>query len=75
MSTPARFGLQRPRHGKWIAGVCAALADRFNVRVTFVRIVFIVFGITGVGELVYLALWVLVPKQPQAVGTVRIPRR
>jgi phage shock protein C len=54
--------LVRPRRSKLIAGVCAALADRFGVSVTLVRIGFVLFGLFGVGELVYIALWILIPK-------------
>ena len=52
----------RPRSGKVIAGVCAALADRFGVSRTLVRVGFVFFGLFGVGELVYLALWIIIPK-------------
>jgi phage shock protein C len=54
--------LVRPRRSKLIAGVCAALADRFGVSVTLVRVGFVLFGLFGVGELVYIALWILIPK-------------
>ena len=54
--------LVRPRQGKVIAGVCAALADRFGLSRTLVRIGFVVFGLVGVGELVYIALWIIIPK-------------
>ncbi len=54
--------LVRPRDGKMIAGVCAGLANRFGVSTTLVRILFVIFGLTGAGELVYLVLWILVPK-------------
>jgi phage shock protein C len=54
--------LVRPRHGKVIAGVCAALADRFGLSRTLVRIGFVLFGLFGVGELVYIVLWIVVPK-------------
>ena len=63
----ARFRtLQRPARGdgRVIAGVCAALADRFGVSRTLVRLLFIVFGITGAGEIAYLVLWILIPKRP-----------
>ena len=53
--------MARPRNGKIIAGVCAALADRFGVSRTLVRIGFVFFGLFGVGELVYIALWILIP--------------
>ncbi|MCA2211271.1 PspC domain-containing protein [Jidongwangia harbinensis] len=54
--------LVRPRHGKMIAGVCAGLADRFGLSRGLVRVGFVLFGLFGVGELVYLVLWVLIPR-------------
>lgn len=55
--------LVRPRSGKIIAGVCAALAARFGVPKFLVRVGFVVFGLVGVGELVYIALWIMIPKE------------
>ena len=55
--------LVRPRHGKLIAGVCAALAARFGVPKFLVRVGFVIFGLVGVGELVYIALWIMIPKE------------
>ena len=54
--------LVRPRRGKIIAGVCRGIADFFGISVGWVRIGFLLFGIFGVGELVYLILWVVLPK-------------
>ncbi len=59
--------LVRPRRGKWIAGVSAGLAERFGVSAGLIRIIFVLTGIFGVGELVYLGLWIVMPKQ-QATG-------
>ncbi len=55
--------LVRPRSGKLIAGVCAALAARFGVSKFLVRLGFIIFGLAGVGELVYIVLWIMIPKE------------
>ena len=55
--------LVRPQQGKMIAGVCAGLSERFGVSVTLIRILFVVFAITGAAELLYLILWVVVPKE------------
>lgn len=55
--------LVRPRNGKLIAGVCAALANRFGLPKFLLRLGFIVFGLVGVGELVYIALWIIIPKE------------
>ena len=54
--------LVRPREGKWIAGVCAALADRFGLSRGLVRILFVVFGLVGAGELAYIIMWIIIPK-------------
>jgi phage shock protein PspC (stress-responsive transcriptional regulator) len=56
--------LVRPRSGKVLAGVCAALADRFGLSRGVMRLAFVLFGLFGVGELVYIVLWVLIPKAP-----------
>lgn len=56
-------GLVRPRSGKLIAGVCAALAERFGVPKFLVRIGFVIFGLAGIGELVYIILWIMIPKE------------
>jgi phage shock protein PspC (stress-responsive transcriptional regulator) len=51
-----------PGGGRIIAGVCAALADRFGVSRFLVRLAFVIFGFVGAGELAYLVLWVLIPR-------------
>ena len=55
--------LVRPRNGKIIAGVCAALAARFGLPKFLVRLGFVIFGLVGIGELVYILLWIMIPKQ------------
>ena len=55
--------LVRPRRGKMIAGVCAALADRFGLPRFLVRLGFVIFGLAGIGEIVYIILWILIPKE------------
>lgn len=55
-----------------IAGVCAALASRFGLSRTLVRLAFLLFGLVGAGEIVYLLLWILIPKdrgQPDPTGS------
>jgi len=56
--------LERPRSGKIIGGVCAALAARFGLPKILVRLGFVIFGVVGIGELVYIALWIMIPKAP-----------
>lgn len=56
--------LVRPRRGKMIGGVCAALAARFGLPKFVVRLGFVIFGLVGVGELAYIVLWIIIPKEP-----------
>ena len=57
--------LQRNGQEKMLAGVCAGLADYFNVDVTLVRIAFVVATLAGLsGVLAYLILWIAVPVKP-----------
>jgi phage shock protein PspC (stress-responsive transcriptional regulator) len=57
--------LVRPRQGRVIAGVCAALADRFGWSRTTVRLLFVLSCLLpGPQILLYLVLWVLIPGAP-----------
>jgi len=55
--------LERPAagDGRMIAGVCAALANRFGISVLLVRVLFVIFAITGAAEILYIILWIVVP--------------
>jgi phage shock protein C len=67
VDTPATTrGWLRTRDGKMIAGVCAGLAKEFSVPVTVLRLAFVLgtlFG-GGIGILIYLVLWVVMPWEP-----------
>jgi phage shock protein C len=54
-------------YDKKIAGVCGGLADYFNVDATLVRAVFVLLLLAGgPGALIYLALWLVMPKDDEA---------
>lgn len=55
--------LERPRDGKMLAGVCRGIADHYGWDITPVRLAFAFFGVFGAGEIVYIALWILMPKE------------
>lgn len=64
MSSRAPF--VRPRRGKVVAGVCAAIANRFGLSRTLVRFLFVVsMLLPGPQILAYLAGWILFPKAPR----------
>ncbi|GMA21864.1 PspC domain-containing protein [Arsenicicoccus piscis] len=58
-----RQGLVRPRNGRIIAGVCAGLADRFNMNPWIMRVLFVAVMILLPGSqiLIYPLLWFLLP--------------
>jgi phage shock protein PspC (stress-responsive transcriptional regulator) len=48
--------------------VARGLADRFGVAVTAVRLAFVVAALVGGwGVVIYLALWILMPREPLAL--------
>jgi phage shock protein PspC (stress-responsive transcriptional regulator) len=56
--------LVRPVRGRLIAGVCAGLALRFATSPWLIRVLFLVsMLLPGPQILIYLALWIIMPKQ------------
>ncbi|GAA3391731.1 PspC domain-containing protein [Streptomyces roseoviridis] len=56
--------LTRPRDGRVIGGVCAALARRFGMSATTMRVIFLASCLLpGPQFLLYVALWVLLPAE------------
>lgn len=62
---PSRV-LSRPRDNRKIAGVCAGIARYLGMDVTLVRVLMLVFAVwpPGVGLIVYLACWIIMPRDP-----------
>lgn len=65
LGSPGAPDTYRNHPGRQIAGVSIALAEAFDVSVTFVRLGFIVTTfISFIGPPLYLALWLLLPAEP-----------
>jgi phage shock protein C len=61
----ARKSLVRPYAGKKIAGVCAGVAEYFDLDVTLIRFVWVlvtIFG--GCGLIAYVIAWIVMPEEP-----------
>jgi len=57
----------RPRRGRVLAGVCAGIARRYGWSPWGVRLVFLVSCLLPGPQIVlYVALWILMPKEPKA---------
>ena len=56
------------RAGRKIAGVCAGVAEYFDLDVTLVRVVWLITAVmTGIGVLSYPVAWVIMPEEPAIV--------
>ena len=62
------MALHRSRKHKMIAGVCGGIAEWLGWDPTVVRVVYVVGSILSVafpGILVYVVLWIVMPKAPE----------
>ena len=63
------MGLHRSRRHRLIAGVCGGIAEWLDWDPTLVRALFVLISVCSAafpGIIVYLILWVLMPKQRYA---------
>jgi phage shock protein C len=57
--------LYRSTSNRQLAGVCGGLAEYFNLDPTLIRVLFVILAVLGgSGVILYIALWIIVPKQP-----------
>jgi phage shock protein C len=49
--------------GAILGGVCAGLSENLKIDVSLVRIVALVIGISGIGVVPYLILWIALPNK------------
>ena len=70
----ANIGLYRSSRSNMIAGVMGGIAERFGWNANLLRVIFIVISIMSAafpGILVYLVLWLVMPKQNLPSTTMR----
>ncbi len=62
-------GLYRSKRQNMIAGVMGGIAERFGWNANLLRIIFVLVSVMSAafpGILVYLILWLVIPKQPNS---------
>ena len=64
----------RPREGRHVAGVAAAIARRYDIDPVLVRVGFVVAAFWGIGAALYVAAWLLLPDEPGPVTSRRSRR-
>ena len=63
--------LRRPRTGRVVAGVCAAIGDRFGISRNIVRLLFVLsFLLPGPQLIFYFVAWIVIPNEPEQVRVV-----
>ena len=62
----ARPRMSRPEPQRWIAGVCAGLAEHLGLPLPWVRAGMVLLAISGPGLIGYVLLWALTPQQEGA---------
>ena len=61
--------LYRSRTDRKLAGVCGGLARYFNTDATLVRVLVVLLAVLGgSGLVIYLAMWIIVPEEPQGAA-------
>jgi phage shock protein PspC (stress-responsive transcriptional regulator) len=66
-----RYGLVRPREGRYLAGVCAAIGRATNTDPLLWRVLLAVLGVFGgIGILLYVAAWLIIPAEGDTASPV-----
>lgn len=60
-----RNRLYKDPNDKMIAGVASGVAKYFDVDTTLVRVVWLVFALSGFGIVLYLVLWLVLDDEPE----------
>ncbi|WP_319463836.1 PspC domain-containing protein [Micromonospora sp. RTP1Z1] len=67
----SRYGLVRPREGRYLAGVCAAIGRATNTDPVLWRVLLAVLGFFGgIGILIYVAAWLIIPGEGDTASPV-----
>lgn len=64
----------RPRQDRQVAGVAAAIARRYDIDPTLVRVGFVAATFVGIGAALYIAGWAALPEEPADPAAPRARR-
>jgi len=57
--------LYRSEEDRILGGVCGGIAEVYNLDPTLVRLITVVFALTGAAEIVYLIAWLIMPTESE----------
>ena len=58
--------LYRSRRDRVVGGVCGGIAEYSSLDATLLRVLMALFIVFGVGLLVYLVMWIVIPNEPRS---------
>ncbi len=67
--TSATQKLMRSRTDRMIAGVASGIGQYMALDPVIVRLVFVVLAMSGIGLVIYLILWIIMPLEPRSTGS------
>ena len=56
--------LYRSGKERILGGVCGGIGEYLNVDPVIIRLLWVLFGFTGIGILFYFASWIIIPRNP-----------
>ncbi len=56
--------IYRSTKNRMLGGVCGGIGEYFDIDPTIVRLVAVVFALSGAGILAYIIAWIIIPDQP-----------
>lgn len=74
MNTPEQR-LMRSRDDRWIAGVAGGISRYIEIDPLIPRLAFILLTLSGVGPLVYVVLWLVMPREPKHQASTAGPHQ
>ena len=57
--------LYRSGKNRMLGGVCGGLGEGLSVDPTIIRLLWVLFAFSGIGVLLYLIAWIIIPRNPK----------
>ena len=61
--------LYRSKKDKFLGGVCGGMGKYFNIDSNIVRLIWVLVGCSGLGLVLYLVAYCIVPEEPDIIDT------
>jgi phage shock protein C len=55
--------LYRSQKDRMLAGVAGGIGEYFDIDPTFIRLIWVILGLTGTGIIAYIIAWIIIPEE------------